>query len=73
MAEREARDPWNDPTGVRLAATITTSGREAEVEAEVAVRVLLHNRRHKVRDAMADYILLPSDESSSSLVMMSMN
>lgn len=25
-AEREAREPWNDPMGVRLAATITTSG-----------------------------------------------
>lgn len=44
-AEREAREPWNDPIGVRLAATITTSGNWTPGCASASASVVIDARR----------------------------
>ena len=44
-AEREAREPWNEPMGVRLAATITTSGNWTQGYASASASVVIDARR----------------------------
>jgi hypothetical protein len=56
-AEREAREPWNEPIGVRFAATMTTSGKQTEGASQAVFATpridLLLACFHSVRTAIA--------------------